>query len=99
MSVASVGPQAGIDASEVVMIVQTHGGLERFYGAGTVRLGVEAGLTLGPWGEAGTAGLDIVTFAWSKGLFGGMSLNGLAVTSYDAVMEPITASPSQRNTF
>ena len=70
MSVASVGPQAGIDASEVVMIIQTHAGLERFYGAGTVRLGVDAGLTLGPWGEGGAAGLDIVTFVWSKGLFG-----------------------------
>ena len=83
MSVASVGPQAGIDASEVVMIIQTHAGLERFYGAGTVRLGVDAGLTLGPWGEGGAAGLDIVTFVWSKGLFGGMSLDGLAVAAYD----------------
>jgi lipid-binding SYLF domain-containing protein len=51
MSVASVGPQAGVDASEVVMIIQTHGGLERFYGAGTVRLGVDAGLTLGTVGR------------------------------------------------
>src|SRR5690242_16559319 len=83
MSVASAGPQAGIDASEVVMIIQTHGGLERFYGAGTVRLGVDAGLTLGPWGEGDAAGLDIVTFVWSKGLFGGMSLDGLAVAAYD----------------
>lgn len=87
MSVASVGVQAGLDSSEVVMIIQTHGGLERFYGSGTVRLGVDAGLTLGPWGEAGTAGLDVVTFAWSKGLFGGMSLDGLAVTAYDGSNE------------
>jgi lipid-binding SYLF domain-containing protein len=58
MSVASVGTQAGIDASEVVMMIQTHGGLERFYGSGTVRLGVDAGLTLGPWGAAGVAVLD-----------------------------------------
>ena len=28
-------------------------------------------------------GLDLVTFTWSKGLFGGMSLDGLAVTAYD----------------
>jgi lipid-binding SYLF domain-containing protein len=83
MSVASVGPQAGIDASEVVMIIQTHGGLERFYGAGTVRLGLDAGLTLGPWGEGGASALDIITFTWSKGLFGGMSLDGLAVSAAD----------------
>jgi SH3 domain-containing YSC84-like protein 1 len=82
MSVASVGVQAGFDSSEVVMIIQTHAGLERFYGAGTVRLGLDAGLTLGPWGEGGAMGLDIVTFTWSKGIFGGMSLDGLAVAAY-----------------
>jgi lipid-binding SYLF domain-containing protein len=93
MSVASVGPQAGIDASEVVMIIQTHAGLERFYGAGTVRLGVDAGLTLGPWGEGGATGLDIVTFIWSKGLFGGMSLDGFAVAAYDGSNEAYYGKP------
>jgi lipid-binding SYLF domain-containing protein len=87
MSVASVGLQAGFDSSEVVMIIQTFAGLERFYGAGTVKLGLDAGLTVGPWGEGGTTGLDIVTFTWSKGLFGGMSLDGLAVTAYDGSNE------------
>jgi lipid-binding SYLF domain-containing protein len=87
MSAASVGAQAGFDSSEVVMIIQTFSGLERFYGAGTVRLGLDAGVTLGPWGEGGTTGLDIVTFAWSKGLFAGMSLDGLAVTAYDGSNE------------
>lgn len=95
MSVASVGFQAGVDASEVVMIIQTHAGLERFYDAGTVRLGVDAGLTLGPWGEGGTAGLDIVTFAWSKGLFGGMSLDGVAVTTYDGSNEAYYGKPAR----
>ena len=93
MSVASVGPQAGIDASEVVMILQTHAGLERFYGTGTVRLGVDAGLTLGPWGEGGTAGLDIVTFIWSKGLFGGISLDGLAIAAFDGSNEAYYGKP------
>ena len=93
MSVASVGVQGGIDASEVVMIIQTHAGLERFYGAGTVRLGLDAGLTLGPWGESGTTGLDIVTFVWSKGLFGGISLDGLAVTTFEGSNEAYYGKP------
>jgi lipid-binding SYLF domain-containing protein len=93
MSVTSVGLQAGIDASEVVMIIQSHGGLERFYGTGTVRLGLDAGLTLGPWGEGGVTGLDIVTFTWSKGLFGGMSLDGLAVAAFDGSNEAYYGSP------
>lgn len=95
MSVASVGVQAGFDSSEVVMIIQTHAGLERFYGAGTVRLGLDAGLTLGPWGEGGTTGLDIVTFTWSKGIFGGMSLDGLAVTAYGGSNEAYYGKPAK----
>ena len=81
MSVGSFGLQAGADASEVVLIVQTFSGLERFYGLGTVKLGLDAGLTFGPLGEGGTTGLDIVSFTWSKGVFAGMSLDGLAITA------------------
>jgi len=87
MSVASVGLQAGFDSSEVILVIQTFAGLERFYGAGTVKFGLDAGFAIGPWGEGGTAGLDIVTFASSKGLFGGMSFDGLAVTASDGSNE------------
>ena len=87
MSAASVGLQAGFDASEVIMVIQTFAGLERFYGAGTVKFGLDAGFSVGPWGEGGTAGLDIVTFTASKGLFAGMSLDGLAVTASDGSNE------------
>ena len=48
---------------------------------GTARLGLDAGLTLGPLGEGGTTALDIVSFSWSKGLYGGMSVAGMAVTA------------------
>lgn len=87
MSVASFGLQAGADSSEVVLIIQTFSGLERFYGSGTVKLGLDAGLSMGPMGEGGTTGLDIVTFSWSKGVFGGMSLDGLAITASDSSNE------------
>ena len=87
MSVASVGLQAGFDASEVIMVIQTFAGLERFFGAGTVKFGLDAGFSVGPWGEGGTAGLDIVTFASSKGLFAGMSFDGLAVNASDGSNE------------
>jgi lipid-binding SYLF domain-containing protein len=93
MSVASVGAQAGFDSSEVILIVQTFSGLERFYGLGTVKLGLDAGLTMGTLGEGGTMGLDIVTFAWSKGLFGGMSLDGLAIAASDSANEAYYGAP------
>jgi lipid-binding SYLF domain-containing protein len=81
MSVGSFGLQAGVDSSEVVLVVQTFSGLERFYGLGTVKAGLEAGLTIGPLGEGGATGLDIVSFSWSKGVFAGMSFEGLAITA------------------
>jgi lipid-binding SYLF domain-containing protein len=93
MSVASVGVQAGVDSSEVVLIVQTFSALERFYNLGTVKLGLDAGLTMGTMGEGGTMGLDIVTFAWSKGLFGGMSLDGLAISASDSANEAYYGAP------
>ncbi len=81
LSVGSFGLQAGAESSEVVLIIQTFSGLERFYGMGTGRLGLDAGLTLGSLGEGGTTAFDIVSFAWSKGVFGGMSLAGMAITA------------------
>jgi lipid-binding SYLF domain-containing protein len=81
LSIASLGLQAGAQSSEVVLIVQTFSGLERFYGMGTAGLGLDAGITVGPFGQGGTSGLDIVSFSWSKGLYGGMSLAGMAVTA------------------
>jgi lipid-binding SYLF domain-containing protein len=81
LSIASLGLQAGAQSSEVVLIIQTFSGLERFYGMGTARLGLDAGFTVGPFGQGGTTALDIVSFSWSKGLYVGMSLAGMAVTA------------------
>ena len=81
MSAGSFGLQAGADASEVLLVVRTFAGLERFYGGGTFKLGVDSGLSIGPLGEGGTAGLDIVSFARSKGVFLGLSLSGFAISA------------------
>lgn len=87
MSAASVGPQAGVDSSEVILVVQTFSGLRQFHGMGTMKLGLDAGLTMGPMGEGGTLGVDIATFTSSGGLYGGMSLDELAVTASDSSNE------------
>jgi lipid-binding SYLF domain-containing protein len=93
MRVGSIGLQAGADSSEVVLIVQTFSALERFYGMGTAKLALEAGLTIGPLGEGATTGLDIVSFSWSKGVFGGMSLEGLAITTASGDNEAYYGTP------
>ena len=81
MSAGSVGFQAGADASELLLVINTFAGLERFYGGGTFKLGVDSGVSVGSIGEGGTAGLDVVSFASSKGAFLGMSLAGFAISA------------------
>ena len=58
-------------------------------GTGTVKLGVTSGLSVGTFGEGGTAGLDVVSITWSKGAFLGMSLEGFS----------ISASPGSNETY
>ncbi|HJR77145.1 MAG TPA: lipid-binding SYLF domain-containing protein [Nitrospiraceae bacterium] len=93
MSAGSFGFQAGADASQVVLIIQSFSALERFYGSGTAKLGLDAGLTFGTIGEGGTTGFDIVSFSWSKGLFGGMSVEGLAITTAGSDNEAYYGAP------
>ena len=65
---ASIGLQAGVDVSEAVFVIRTHAVLERFYGAGTMRSGLNAGVTVWPLGEGGATGYDLMSFAWAKGM-------------------------------
>lgn len=77
----SIGLQIGVEASEIIMAVRSDDGLKALL-ADQFTIGGEAGitvLTLGGSREAATTSnfeADIITFARSKGLFGGISLDG-----------------------
>jgi len=80
---ASFGLQAGGQASEVILLAMTKRGVTALLG-NSVKLGVDIGVAVGPVGmgtAASTANLsaDIISFASSKGLFGGISLDGALV--------------------
>jgi len=80
---ASFGFQAGGEASEVILLAMTDRGITALLG-NSAKLGVDAGIAVGPVGmgaAASTANLsaDIVAFASSKGLFGGIALDGALV--------------------
>jgi lipid-binding SYLF domain-containing protein len=80
---ASFGFQAGGEASEVVLLAMTDRGVTALLGT-SVKLGADVGIAAGPVGigaAASTANLsaDIVSFASSKGLFGGIALDGAIV--------------------
>jgi lipid-binding SYLF domain-containing protein len=80
---ASFGLQAGGEASEVVLLIMTDRGVKAFMRS-NFKLGADANIAAGPIGggvAAETANLsaDILSFSRSKGLFGGLSLEGAVV--------------------
>jgi lipid-binding SYLF domain-containing protein len=80
---ASFGFQAGGQASEVILLAMTERGVTALLGD-SAKLGADVGVAVGPVGmgaAASTANLsaDIISFASSKGLFGGIAVDGAVV--------------------
>jgi lipid-binding SYLF domain-containing protein len=85
----SFGFQAGAQTSEVIIVALTDRGVTALLGT-SAKLGVDVGVALGPIGAgaaAATANLsaDLVSFSRRKGLFAGLSLDGAAVVTRDAL--------------
>ncbi|MEM9619891.1 MAG: lipid-binding SYLF domain-containing protein [Pseudomonadota bacterium] len=77
----SFGLQIGGEASESVLLVMTNRGMEGLLSS-TVKLGADVSLAAGPIGggaKAQTA--DILAFSRSRGLYGGLSLEGALLKS------------------
>ncbi len=97
---ASFGLQIGGEASEVILLAMTERGVSSFRSS-SFKLGGDAGVAAGPVGvgvSAATANLsvDILSFSRSKGLYGGISLDGAVIATrgdwnsayYDKPVEP-----------
>jgi lipid-binding SYLF domain-containing protein len=79
----SFGLQIGGEASEVVLVAMTDRGVNALL-SDSVKLGGDVGVAAGPVGVGAAAATDnlsadIVSFARSKGLFAGISLDGALV--------------------
>ncbi|OPY65547.1 MAG: hypothetical protein A4E57_03138 [Syntrophorhabdaceae bacterium PtaU1.Bin034] len=98
---ASFGLQIGGNASEVVLLAMTERGVSALMES-SVKLGADVGVAVGPVGigaAASTANLsaDIISFSRSKGLYGGISLDGAVVKTrsdwnnayYGSVVTPV----------
>jgi len=82
---ASFGLQIGGEASEVILLIMTDRGVTSMLGS-SFKLGADVGIAAGPVGmgaSAATANLsaDILNFSRSKGLYGGISLEGAVVAT------------------
>ena len=80
MGKGSFGFQAGVDVAEVVLMVMTQRGVDRFLSP-SVQLGADASVAAGPVGAGASAALsDILSFSRAKGVFGGLSVEGGVIT-------------------
>jgi len=85
----SFGIQAGGKASQIILLAMTDRGVKAFL-SNSLKLGIDAGVAAGPVGmgaEAATANLsaDIVSYALSKGLYGGISLEGAVISARNSL--------------
>jgi lipid-binding SYLF domain-containing protein len=84
LATASVGFQAGVEASEMVTLVMTDKGMNSLL-ASTFKFGGDASVAAGPVGAGAKSDItaDLIAFSRSKGVYGGLNLDGTVVSSND----------------
>jgi lipid-binding SYLF domain-containing protein len=82
LATASVGFQAGIDVSEVIIVVMTDKGFNSLLST-TFKIGGDASIAAGPVGAGArsTVTADLISFSRAKGVFGGLNLDGTVVST------------------
>ena len=88
---ASFGLQAGVDKSEVMLLIMSDRGVSSML-ASSVKLGGDVSVAAGPVGAGATAetanvSADILSFARAKGLYAGASLEGAVMSKRDGLNE------------
>jgi lipid-binding SYLF domain-containing protein len=79
MGKGSFGFQAGVDVAEVVLMVMTQRGVDRFLSP-SFQLGADASVAAGPVGAGASAALsDILSFSRARGVFGGLAVEGAVI--------------------
>ncbi len=85
---ASVGFQAGVESTDVVLVFRTRKSLDRLLdGKNKFTLGVDAAVAAGPVGRQAAAATDakleaeILSYSRSRGLFAGVSFDGAAINA------------------
>jgi len=84
LATASVGFQAGISASETITLVMTDKGMNSLLSS-SFKLGADASIAVGPVGAGAKSDVlaDLIAFSRSKGVYGGLNLDGTIVTAND----------------
>lgn len=98
LSAGSVGFQIGGSTTDLVLIFTNADGLKPLL-KGKFTLGADASVAAGPVGRTASGSTDITldaaiySYARSKGLFAGVSLDGASITMDDSANEAVYGSP------
>lgn len=81
VATVSVGLQAGVQSSEMVAMFMTEKGMNSLLSS-SFKLGGDVSVTAGPVGMGSVAPLngDVIVFTRSKGVYGGLNLDGTVVS-------------------
>ena len=83
MGSVSLGLQIGADASEIILLIMTDRGLNAMLST-DYKLGADVAVAAGPIGASAKAQTaDILAFGRSQGIYGGLSIEGAAITPLD----------------
>jgi lipid-binding SYLF domain-containing protein len=84
LATASIGFQAGVAASEMVTLVMTDKGMNSLL-ASSFKFGGDASVAAGPVGAGAKSDVvaDLIAFSRSKGIYGGLNLDGTVVSTND----------------
>ena len=84
MATASVGFQAGVSVSESMTLVMTDRGMNSLLSP-SFKIGGDASVAAGPVGAGARSDIiaDLIAFSRSKGLYGGLNLDGTLVNTAD----------------
>ena len=91
------GLQIGGEVSEIVLLVMTQRGVDALL-ASSFKLGADVSIAVGPVGAGAKAQIaDILAYARTKGLYGGINVEGAIISTHDsgnAAYYGRTVSPS-----
>jgi lipid-binding SYLF domain-containing protein len=84
MATGSVGFQAGIAVSETITLVMTDKGMNSLLST-SFKMGGDASVAAGPVGAGAKSNVvaDLIAFSRSKGIYGGLNLDGTVVKTSD----------------
>ena len=80
LGTGSIGFQAGVEVSEVIIVVMTDKGLNSLLST-SFKIGGDASIAAGPVGAGAksTVTADLISFARAKGVYAGLNLDGTVV--------------------